>query len=248
MKNLIILLEMIGIVTQAVCNAWADEQPTAVGSNPAPEPQEVVGHYFRGNGLPYNLHLKLEQGGRFTAQWHSCLYKPGQSLGTWIVSGNRITLDPPVEGEMLRWPLSNLNVLRSKGQWILIPTDQRDRESYEKHGETRFSCFHRIDTPANVIGLWHHDNGLMGEFHTINILPRGDFAWIIRDEPLHAQDTFVGQWTIREGTVHFRFRSGESNLKRPLALKQDELIFSIHPDDLGNLSLTGDQEFLLHRN
>src|SRR5579859_2434276 len=130
MKNLIILLEMIGIVTQAVCNAWADEQPEAVGSNPAPEPQDLVGHYFRGNGLPYNLHLKLEQGGRFTAQWHSCLYKPGQSLGTWIVSGNRITLDPPVEGEMLRWPLSNLNVLRSKGQWILIPTDQRDRESY----------------------------------------------------------------------------------------------------------------------
>src|SRR5438132_11036203 len=100
----------------------AEEKETGTPEAPA-SPAALAGSYFRGKGLAYNFHLRLEAGGQFTAKWHSCLYKSGEASGNWSLSDNRITFSPPIEGEMLQRPMESLTVLKFKGQWVLAPTE-----------------------------------------------------------------------------------------------------------------------------
>jgi hypothetical protein len=114
----------------------AEAKGTATPESP-PNAEAVEGSYYRGRGLAYNLDLSLKTGGKYTAKWHSCLYKSGQASGTWKLSGERIIFTPPVEGEMLKSPLKSVDVRKFGEEWILVPADQQDRKFYEEWGDGR---------------------------------------------------------------------------------------------------------------
>ena len=231
------------IISLGLCVAYgADEKEKGTPEAP-PNPQALEASYFRGKGLAYNLHLTLEAGGKYKARWHSCLYKPGEASGTWSLTDNRITFTPPMEGEMLLGRVEKLDVLKSKGEWILVPTDERDRQFYEKEGVTRFSCFKKIDSPSNLVGTWHYENGVMGEFHTLDLHKEGDFSWVLRDEPLQAEDTYRGEWKVVAGAVHLLFQEGRTKSGTPITPQKSEMVLSIVPDDLESLSLPGESDF-----
>jgi hypothetical protein len=242
-----VTLVKVAMFSLAVSWGFGADRPSEGLPQAAAGAEAIVGHYFRGNGLAYNLHLRLQSAGHYEAAWHSCLYKSGKASGTWTFFENRVTLKPALQGEMLRFPVETLEVLKFNDQLILVPVDERDREVYSKAGVTKFSCFQRIGSLANVIGSWHNENGLMGEFSTLDLRPGGNFTWIARDEPLHAEDTFYGEWKIQEDRVHLLFKNGRTNLGALIPPAKEERIFSIEPDDLGSLSLIGDTKFRLAR-
>jgi hypothetical protein len=253
MKTQTAIMKFIAAVSKAVAVimvpcvvSGAEEQETGKPETP-PNVAALAGSYFRGRGLGYNLHLTLEANSKYKAKWHSCLYKSGEASGDWSLSDKRITLTPPMEGEMLQSRVESLEVLAFKGQWILLPTDQRDRQFYEKDGVTRFSCFQRPDAPSNVVGTWRYENGLMGEFHMLDLRKEGDFSWVLRDEPLLAEDTYRGQWQVRDGAVHLAFLSGQTKTGEPITPQKSKMVLSIVPDDLESLLLPGKNEFRLER-
>jgi hypothetical protein len=153
---------------------------------------------------------------------------------------------PPLEGEMLKGRLESLDVVRVRDEWILVPTEPQDREFYEKERITPFSCFQRIDTPSRWAGIWHYENGVMGEFHTLHLRKEGDFSWVLRDEPLRAEDTYQGKWQILDGAVHLSFVSGQTKSGEPITPKQRSIVLSMS-FDRESLIQGGKSDFRLER-
>jgi hypothetical protein len=96
----------------------------------------LAGPYCRGKGLAYALELTLLTNGDYSAKWDSCLYKSGQANGRWSFSAGRVTFAPAMEGEMLPGGIQSAQVLKFKGEWILLPTDEQSRKLYEEQGVT----------------------------------------------------------------------------------------------------------------
>ena len=108
-----------------------------------PDAKAVAGSYYRGDGLGYNVMLTLKSNGTYSAEWHGCLGKYGDASGGWKLSDKRIILTPKKERDMMKGHLNTLDVLKYKGGWIFVRPD--DRDSYEKYGVSRFSCFQKRD-------------------------------------------------------------------------------------------------------
>jgi len=108
-----------------------------------PNAKAVVGSYYRGDGTGYNICLTLKENGKYTAERHGCLGKYGEASGHWTLSDKRIAFKPAKEKDMMKGHLKSLDVLKFKGQWILVPSD--DREFYDKYGVSRYSCFQKIE-------------------------------------------------------------------------------------------------------
>jgi hypothetical protein len=108
-----------------------------------PNAKAVVGSYYSGDGLGYNIALTLKEDGSYSAEWHGCLGKYGDASGTWRLSDKRIVLTPKKETDMMKDHLKNLDVLKYKGGWIFVRADHRD--FYDKHGVSRYSCFQKRD-------------------------------------------------------------------------------------------------------
>jgi hypothetical protein len=106
-----------------------------------PNAKAVAGNYYRGDGTGYNIYLTLLKNGTYTAQWRGCLGEYGTASGTWAVTEKRIVLKPVKEKDMMKGHLKVLDVLRYKGQWIFVPSD--DRDFYDKYGVSRYSCFQK---------------------------------------------------------------------------------------------------------
>jgi hypothetical protein len=214
--------------------------PVEKGTPEAPvNAPAIEGVYYRGNGLSYNLELTLRPGGEYTAKWDSCLYKAGKVSGTWKLSDKRIVFAPAMEGEMLRGRLEALDVLKFKGEWILVPiidvTDVADAADagrrfydtlYEREGVTPLSCFQRIE----LAGDWHFENGAMGEFQELKVHRQRTFTWVIRDEPLNARDTYEGKWQIRDGALHLEVVTGQNESGESRMTRHRSYAFSISPD------------------
>jgi len=212
----------------------------------APNEKAIEGSYYRGRGPAYNLDLTLEAGGKYKATWHSCLYKSGGASGAWTLSGGRVIFTPPMEGEMLKGRLESADVLKSGEQWVLVPTNQQDREFYRTNGVTSFSCFQRIDTASRWAGDWHYENGAMGEFHTLHLRKEGDFSWILRDEPLRTEDTYPGTWQVRGDTLRLSFANGRTRSGETIIPKQRTLTLSMS-FDRESLIQAGNGDFRLER-
>ena len=105
----------------------------------------MAGSYYRGDGLGYNVSLLLQTNGDYSAEWHGCLGKYGEAAGKWSLAGNRIVLTPSKEEGMMKGHLRSLVVLRFHGDWILVPTDRRESEVYDKWGVSRYSCFQKAE-------------------------------------------------------------------------------------------------------
>jgi hypothetical protein len=103
-----------------------------------------AGSYYRGDGSGYNINLDLWPDGSYDARWRGCLGVYGTARGQWLVDGEHIVLSPKKETDMMTGHLKRLDSARHEGRLILLPSD--DREFYDKHGASRYSCFQRTET------------------------------------------------------------------------------------------------------
>lgn len=104
-----------------------------------PNTKAVAGSYYCGDGTGYNVTLTLKDDGTYSGEWHGCLGKYGEASGTWKLSEKQIVLTPTKEKEMMEGHLKTLDVMKYKAGWIFVRAD--DRDFYDKHGVSRYSCF-----------------------------------------------------------------------------------------------------------
>jgi hypothetical protein len=128
------------LVLGLVAASGAEQKEKGTPEAP-PNAKAVAGNYYRGDGTGYNIYLTLLKNGTYTAQWRGCLGEYGTASGTWAVTEKRIVLKPVKEKDMMKGHLKVLDVLRYKGQWIFVPSD--DRDFYDKYGVSRYSCFQK---------------------------------------------------------------------------------------------------------
>ena len=104
----------------------------------------LVGKYYRGDGLGFNLHLTLKRKGTFECTWTGCLGVYGKCSGTWTLKENEIHIQTKTaDGMFDRSPLGSFQVTQREGKTIFI--DSSDKEFFEKWGPSRYACFHRED-------------------------------------------------------------------------------------------------------
>src|SRR5262245_49099409 len=75
-----------------------------------PNAKAVAGSYYCGDGLGYNVTLKLKENGSYSAEWHGCLGKYGDASGSWRLSDKRIVFTPKKETDMMKDHLKTLDV------------------------------------------------------------------------------------------------------------------------------------------
>jgi hypothetical protein len=110
--------------------------PTAI------EKSILVGTYYKGDGLGYNLTLTLESEGHYSCTWRGCLGVYGTATGTWAVATNILYLSPTTATSMLKKkPLPPLDILVFEGRYIFV--DPSCRDFFLKYGPDRISCFQK---------------------------------------------------------------------------------------------------------
>ena len=118
-------------------NDTASTDANQIGDNE----KQLVGTYYRGDGKGYNLELTLESSRQFHCRWTGCLGLYGTSTGTWRVDDNQIQMSTlTANGMMEDNPIGTLTVSTDMGKTILVQND--DREFFDEHGPSRYSCFH----------------------------------------------------------------------------------------------------------
>lgn len=106
-----------------------------------PNGNAIVGSYYRGDGTGYNIYLTLNKDGTYAAKWCGCLGKYGDAAGKWILKDRQIIFKPTEEKDMMVGHLKSLDIFKFKGEWIFVPS--AERESYDKWGVSRYSCFQK---------------------------------------------------------------------------------------------------------
>ena len=105
------------------------------------ESANLSGDYYRGDGTGYNLSLALHQGGTYAASWYGCVGLYGTATGEWALASGDLKFTPIEETEMMQGHLRSLEPMAHAGHWILVPTEDEDREVYDKWGVSEYSCF-----------------------------------------------------------------------------------------------------------
>jgi hypothetical protein len=108
-----------------------------------PNAKSVAGSYYCGDGTGYNVTVTLKEDGTYSGQWRGCLGIYGDASGSWKLSDRRIVLTPKKETGTMQGHLKILDVMKYKGDWIFVRSD--DRDFYDKHGVSRYSCFQARD-------------------------------------------------------------------------------------------------------
>lgn len=105
---------------------------------------EIVGTYYRSDGLGFNLLLDLLANGAFVCQWRGCVGEYDVvGSGTWSVSEDLITVHvEAAEGILKRRPLGDLEIVCTDDGVLLVQVD--DREAFDKHGPSHSSCFNKL--------------------------------------------------------------------------------------------------------
>jgi|ERR1043166_2518820 hypothetical protein len=129
------------VLMLGACISFAGEEKEKGTPEAPPNAEAVAGDYYRGDGTSYNIYLTLKANGKYTAEWHGCLGKYGEASGQWTLKDKQIVFKPSKERDMMTGHLKALDVLKFKGAWIFVPTD--DRDFYDKWGVSRYSCFQK---------------------------------------------------------------------------------------------------------
>lgn len=106
-----------------------------------PDAKAIAGDYYRGDGTGYNIYLTLDANGQYKAKWRGCLGVYGEASGRWTLKDKQIFFAFSKETGMMQGHLKELDILKFKGGWIFVPTN--DREFYDKWGVDRYSCFQK---------------------------------------------------------------------------------------------------------
>lgn len=108
------------------------------GRKPPPLPaatavdDSLVGAYYQGDGLGYNLRLSLQPNGEFSCSWTGCLGDYGSTKGIWGRSGDTVVVSAAKsDGMFLDSPLTNMRIVRLDGEPYLL--QKPDIEFMEKH-------------------------------------------------------------------------------------------------------------------
>ena len=102
---------------------------------------DLVGSYYRGDGTGYNVYVRLERSGSYTARWEGCLGTYGTARGAWSLRGSRITFRPTKETDMMKKHLRVLHIVTQNGGFALVP-DLSDNY-YRKYGADEYAAFHK---------------------------------------------------------------------------------------------------------
>ena len=110
---------------------------------------ELVGQYYTGDGLGYNINLTLKPEGTYEAVLRGCLGIYGTEAGRWSLIATQIVFTPSNETVRMREFLTNLDIMKFRGHWIFLSTNEGYRTYYEEFGVDRFSCFQNT---GNIFG------------------------------------------------------------------------------------------------
>ena len=120
---------IIAVVGLAVAGCTTDdnaENPITQQAKFGPAKTPLVGSYYQGDGLGYNLHLTLEQDGGFDCQWAGCLGNYGSTSGTWSQNGDRIIVNAMESNGMFTdRPLGDMAIIQHDGESRLL----RDKDA-----------------------------------------------------------------------------------------------------------------------
>jgi|SRR5690348_15975613 len=108
------------------------------------DPKVLVGRYYHGDGLGYNISLTLSPEGAYRAELSGCLGVYGDAAGDWRVSDGLIVFTPSKESDTMRSKLRALEVLKYQGDWIFVSTNKSARRYYDTYGVSDRSCFQKI--------------------------------------------------------------------------------------------------------
>ena len=129
--------------------------------------EQLAGDYYRGNGLSLNVSVQLSDDGDYAASWDGCVLEIGAATGTWMVTGNVITLKPTRLSETAFGGNSRKNLLRkltvhrgSDGVLVLLPElkDDHARSRFKKHGITRETAFHKPSANSKPFRIFKHED------------------------------------------------------------------------------------------
>ena len=109
----------------------------------------LAGQYYTGDGLGYNINLTLKPEGTYEAEWRGCLGIYGTAAGRWSLIATHIVFTPSNETVRMRESLTNLNIMKFRGNWIFLSMDDVYQKYYEEFGVDRFSCFQNT---GNIFG------------------------------------------------------------------------------------------------
>jgi hypothetical protein len=112
-------------------------------------PSAVAGIYCCHDGNAYRVILTLNSNGIYWAKGTSCLKNKGNAsgAGTWKLAERRIVLTPSKEDGWMKQEPKTFDVLKFKGDWILVRADWPDY--YSQHGVTDVSCFQKQASEEN---------------------------------------------------------------------------------------------------
>jgi len=130
---------LFGIVLPTIAN----DAPKKAAVEAPKDPALLVGKYRRGDGLGYNVTFTLNPDGSYTSDWHGCLGKYGDASGNWTLKGGSVHFTPTKKEGLMKGHLKELEVMKVDESWILVPTEKKAREFYDKWGISSCACFQK---------------------------------------------------------------------------------------------------------
>ena len=139
-KTFLILAIVLGVLSAHADNPY--QSVTNVSLPTVIETNTLVGTYYTGDRLGYNLTLNIDVGGEYSCMWRGCLGVYGTATGTWTIATNTLHLSPKMATHMLKdRPLPPLDVLVFQRQYIFV--DPTLRGYFLKYGPDRVSVFQK---------------------------------------------------------------------------------------------------------
>lgn len=139
---------MFTVVMLAILATAADQQPSrylnvkGVTLPVGVTADSLLGDWYRGDGLGYNVTLSLKSKGRFDAVWMGCLGEYGNATGTWEIERGSVALKPTSETGQMVNHLRRVDIVSYRGKILLVPSG-KDGDFFVEHGPSDHSCFFR---------------------------------------------------------------------------------------------------------
>jgi len=141
MRALLILV-LFATAGQQQASRYVDVKGVTLPVNVTAE--SLVGDWYRGDGLGYNVTLSLKAKGNFEAVWTGCVGEYGRAEGTWIIDQGAVALKPVTEaGTMVNY-LRRVDIVSYRGHVLLVPSG-KDGDFFVEYGPSNYSCFGRDD-------------------------------------------------------------------------------------------------------
>jgi hypothetical protein len=111
--------------------------------------ESLVGDYHQGDGLGYNLNLKLNRESTFDCTCTGCLGVYGTSSGTWSAEAGALSLIAVnSDGMMKSKPIEKMHVISFQDHVLLL--QDQDRRWFDERGPDTFRCFHKQNATSAI--------------------------------------------------------------------------------------------------